>query len=315
MVALVAITMVPSASRAQDLEAELVAGEALSTAAGASRTPRSCVQALPASAFRRTMVFITADDAGAPFAPVPENSLLAVRLATESIAWHARALLGAPEGLLPPPDTVVNWRNVGRHLHLVGHRDGTITWSYPWETPGHRPLRDSIGEPTLALLASAVDRALARGERFAWDPGMMGDSVPFLLRLDYPDLDDKGKLEPLRGQYAAMLVEMRVPTITPVSPRKQGRIDYPEDLRRRGVTGTLVLQFIVDSSGVPVQESIRDLSPQSRPRLKGELARHYNNFLREVRFGLRQSRYNPARVGTCAVNQLVQQPFIFDIQR
>lgn len=313
LAALAALTLSPSTTRAQDVALEAPQGEALVASAVSAGTPRSCVEALPASAFRRTLVFLVADHAGHPFPRVPEAAFLSVRLATESIAWQARSLLGAPEGLLPPPDTLVNWRNLGRHLHLVGHRDGRITWSFPWDTPGHRPVRDSVGEPTLALLGRAVEAALAKNERFPWADGIEGDSIPFLIRLDFPPLDPNGKPEKMRGQFASPLLEVRVPTMTPVLPDRMGRIRYPEDMRRMGIKGTIVMQFVVDTTGAPLAQSIRDVWPDHVPPPRGHVLNWYSQFLRETKRGLEESRYRPARVGGCAVRQLVQQPFTFDL--
>lgn len=309
-----ALAVAPIAG-AQDLALEAPAGEALSAPVVSAGAPHSCVDALPRTAFRRTMVYLVADHAGEPFAPVPDTGFLAVRLATESIAWQARNLLGAPEGLLPPPDTLVNWKNLGRHLHLVGHRDGRITWSYPSDTPGHRPLRDTVGEAPLALLGRAVDTALARKEFFPWPEGVEGDSIPFLIRFDFPQLDVDGKPEKMRGQHASPLLEVRVPSMSPVLPDRMGRIRYPEEMQRMGVRGTIVMQFVVDTTGIPVDESVRDLWPDRVPRLRGHEARWYAQFVRETKRGLQASRYKPARIGGCAVRQLVQQPFTFDIAR
>lgn len=310
-----ALALRPAASAAQDSAADAPAGEALVAAAVSAGTPPSCIAALPPAAFRRTMVYLVADHAGEPFPRVPEAAFLSLRLATENIAWQARGLLGAPDGLLPPPDTLINWRSLGRHLHLVGHRDGRITWSFPWDTPGHGPVRDSVGEPTLALLGRAVDVALAKNERFPWPDGVEGDSIPFLIRFDYPQLKENGAIEPMRGQHAASLLEVRVPAMTPVAPRRMGSVTYPEDSRRNGVTANLVMQFVVDSTGRPIERSIRDLWPDDRPRLRGHLALHYADFVKAARRGLANSEYTPARVGGCAVPQLVQQPFTFDLAR
>jgi hypothetical protein len=315
LAAAAAALLLPVRGHAQDAALNEADGEPLISSAVRAAHPTSCIGALPADAFRPTMVYLVADHAGAPFPRVPREGLLAVRLATESIAWHARALLGAPEGLLPPPDTLLTWRNVGRHLHLVGHRDGSLTWTYPWDTPGHPPVRDSVGEIALALLGRAVDAALARNERFAWPDGVEGDSIAFLIRFDYPESFEGQKPEPMRGEHAAELMVMRIPVMTPVRPGRMGRIAYPEELRRRGVTGTLQMQFIVDPAGRPLQGSVRDLWPEKRPRLQGNLRHYYEEFLFEVKRALMESTYQPARIGGCAVPQLVQQPFTFDLQR
>ena len=309
-----AALLAPAGAAAQTLSLVLPEGEALTSAVVSAGTPPSCLEALPPSAFRRAGVYLVADHAGAPFPRIPDAARVAVKLATESIAWRTRSLLGAPDGLLPAPDTLVNWRNVGRHLHVVGHPDGRITWSYPWDTPGHEPFRDSVGEVTLALMGRALDSALAHNERFAWPDGIAADSIPFLVRMDYPDIDPRGKLQKMRGMHAAVLLEIRAPMTTPVTPRRMGTIRYPEESRLGGVTANIELQFVVDSSGRPVEPSIRDLWPDDKPRPTGFLLEHYEAFLTEIKRGLAVSRYNPARVGGCAVPQLVQQPFTFDIR-
>ena len=131
LAALAAALVLPAVGRAQDVALNEATGEPLIPSAVRAAHPRSCIEALPPTAFRRTMVYLVADHAGQPFPRVPREGLLAVRLATEIIAWHARALLGAPEVLMPPADTVLSWRDVGPHLHLVGHRHGASTPSYP----------------------------------------------------------------------------------------------------------------------------------------------------------------------------------------
>ena len=151
-----------------------------------------------------------------------------------------------------------------------------------------------MGEVALALLGRAVDAALAKNERFPWPDGVAADSIPFLIRFDYPESFEGEKPEPMRGEHAAALMVMRVPAMTPVKPGKTGRIAYPEELRTRGVTGTLVMQFIVDPAGRPVPASIRDLWPQQRPRLKGNLRYYYDEFMFEVKHALLESTYQPA---------------------
>ena len=167
----------------------------------------------------------------------------------------------------------------------------------------------------MALLGAAIDRALARNERFAWPDSLAGDSIPFLLRLDYPEVDEAGKPQPMRGKHAALLVAIRVPRMAPVTVSKAGRIAYPEVARTNWVTATIVMQYVVDAGGKPVERTIRDLWPDDKPRPRGDLARFYDAFREAVRRGILATEYSPARVGDCAVPQLVQQPFTFDIAR
>lgn len=89
----------------------------------------------------------------------------------------------------------------------------------------------------------------------------------------------------------------------------------PERSRQGGVTANLVMQFVVDTTGRPIAPSIRDLWPDDEACPKGFLLEHYRAFLHAVERGLANSEYHPARVGGCAVPQLVQHPFTFDIAR
>jgi len=78
---------------------------------------------------------------------------------------------------------------------------------------------------------------------------------------------------------------------------------YPPSLRAAGVEGRVIAQFIVDSHGDPVRESIRIVS--STNDLFGE----------SVAKAIRHMRFAPARIGNKAVSQVVQQLFVFRLDR
>ena len=77
----------------------------------------------------------------------------------------------------------------------------------------------------------------------------------------------------------------------------------------------MILQFVVDSTGRTVRETIEERWPPDRPRLTGVSGANYREFLTAAKWGLAAARFDPATVGGCAVPQLVQWPFMFRIKR
>lgn len=101
-----------------------------------------------------------------------------------------------------------------------------------------------------------------------------------------------GANTPLTGDE----VERAVQAIRPVPPR------YPEMLRAAGVTGTVRVRFVVDTSGVVEPGSIEMLeAPQAA---FGEAVRH----------ALLATRYRPAEANGQRVRQLVEQAFTFRLK-
>lgn len=78
---------------------------------------------------------------------------------------------------------------------------------------------------------------------------------------------------------------------------------YPPSLRAGGIEGRVVAQFVVDAKGRAVRESIRIVS--STNDLFGE----------SVRKAIVEMRFVPARIGSRPVSQIVQQLFVFKLDR
>lgn len=278
-------------------------------ARAAAATTGRCLADVRGEHARHVLVQLVPGDAGAPFAEVPRAAWESVVLASEAIGWNARALLGAPEGDLPQPDTLLSWRNAHSHLHIVARRDGTMRWSLPWETLGHSSQPVPIVEPALRLLGAAVDRALERGERFSWPDDLAGDSLFFELRLAYPVPLSVG-VTPLRARHSVPLVAVRAPVYTPVVALEPLRIRHPRALSR-GVKGSITVEFTVDTAGRVPPGSIRDRRDRDEPAPSGELARYYRSYLREMKRTIERTRWGPARIGGCLVEQRVVQEFNF----
>lgn len=138
-----------------------------------------------------------------------------------------------------------------------------------------------------------------------------------------PDIDLRSRTrEPddFAPMHAAELVKTLVPASSPPPPRadehwgpySKADVDkgvlpfannpipeYPRRLQRAGVEGSFVVQFVVDSTGRAVGESmvfLSDVNPL---------------FIRAVRRALLGSGYYPAEVGGKKVEQLVEQKFSF----
>lgn len=85
--------------------------------------------------------------------------------------------------------------------------------------------------------------------------------------------------------------------------RGNPRPEYPRELQRRGIEGSFVVQFVVDSTG-RVDAKTLSFPSDAQPM-----------FLRAVKEALLRSRYLPAELAGARVRQLVMQQFSFVIVR
>lgn len=90
---------------------------------------------------------------------------------------------------------------------------------------------------------------------------------------------------------------------SPVSMLGTFRPYYPTQLRSAGIEGQVVVQFVVTESGRVDRETIRVISESN------------DMFAASVTSALGRMRFTPARIGTHAVAQLVQQLFVFRLDR
>ena len=98
--------------------------------------------------------------------------------------------------------------------------------------------------------------------------------------------------------FRADQVDRQVALIPGVRPP-----EYPETLRSAGIEGKVVVEFVVDEHGQPVQGSIRVVQSDN------------DLFADAVRAALGRLRFTPAEVGGKKVSQLVQMPFMFTLNR
>lgn len=103
------------------------------------------------------------------------------------------------------------------------------------------------------------------------------------------------------GRYGAYTEEVVEKTAWPREDNP--RPNYPETLKRAGVEGSFVVEFVVDSTG-RVDPKTFSFPKAAHPA-----------FLRAVRDCLLRSRYFPAELAGIRVRQLVSQQFTFVIAR
>jgi TonB family protein len=104
-----------------------------------------------------------------------------------------------------------------------------------------------------------------------------------------------GQFVPAQGQpYFEFMV-----TKPASEAQNTARPAYPPELKARGITGTVVAQFVVDTMGHVEAASFKLITVSHLP---------FGEAVREVVPGM---RYNPAEVRGTKVRQLVQQPFVF----
>ena len=90
----------------------------------------------------------------------------------------------------------------------------------------------------------------------------------------------------------------------------QMRTNYPM-VHIRGFSGTVRLQFVIDTAGRAVPSTVHDVWPANEPALAGPQRFAYDSVVRVMRLALAGARFAPAHIGGCPVSQLVQQAFTY----
>lgn len=264
--------------------------------------PSRCV--VPDSLLTRVPVYAWID--------LPDSGTSAFRISAENllqdVAMHVRSLLGVAPNVLPKGEPSVRWFDSGTPLEVTARRAGRLTWrpAAPHDTAG------------AALLGRALANSLADGSFFIWDSTMVGDSVRFRVELTRPLVEMGGRVEPLELKHAAIPVfSMRVPREAEVAPKPGDNPPrYPDDARGSGYEATVVMGFVVDTTGHALMQTAHDIWPPGKPRPEGGAGRMYAEFYRAVLRALAKMQFYPANIGgVCRVDQWVQMPFEFKLSR
>jgi TonB family protein len=196
--------------------------------------------------------------------------------APDAVGRRDRAKLTAPTAAL--------------QFRLTLRRDGSLVWL------------DQTQRSLSPALDGALENAIRQADSARTLPPvpkeLRGDTVVMFITLSAGDKAEAGARPIARAQVPVVRLT------SPVRPRSGNPpYRYPQALRMAGVTGEVLLQFVVDQSGRPVPGTYRIVSASHA---------EFAAALLEV---LPTHRFTPARVGDCPVMQLVQAPFSFNLSR
>jgi len=269
-------------------------------ATGSARAASSCIERLPPSVFTRVAVYAFVDlsePVSSRFAASADNLL-------QEPVFAAHSLLGVAPATLPEGEPSITWHGVDSSLHLTAFPDGHIV------------SRDTTVGTAAALLARALSKDSTVG-LLDWSADSARDSLRFDIALRRPTLDSAGHVStPTFRRTAIPLLSVQAPWERQVSQKPGGTPPhYPEGARRTWYEATIVLKFIVDSTGRAVVSTITDVWLEGTPRLQGEKLRMYESFLESTKRAIPALEFTPAAIGGCPVNQLVRVPFMFHLRR
>jgi TonB-like protein len=151
---------------------------------------------------------------------------------------------------------------------------------------------DDVGESIVA----AIKRADSASAFSPPSPAVLHDHGTVRLRFGIVADTGRKSIRLMRLVIPAIVVDSE-PAVISLPP-----LTYPEMLRRAGFTDRILLQFVVLSNG-RIDESTLDL-----------LHADYREFAVEAIHGVREARFRPARIGTCAVPTVVALPIDFKIR-
>lgn len=281
---------------------------AVSAQATSPAAMEACLDAIPVSAFTRVPVHLlpTASDS-TQRAILPSADILA-----DMVARHVRAALRTADSPLPAGEPAIDWRDLGREIVVTVGRDGGFSWRVDDSGSLLRPGGQS--PPDNDLLVQALAAARDSGERLFWPADATVDSLSFRLELSVPTPTRTGALKSTPLRVSIPIFSLAVPWISNVAVTKAARIRYPEVLRQMGMTGTIILRYVVNADGRADPATLSDLWNSPLPYPSGDMGRAYRSFIATVRRDLPTGRFQPALAGGCPVPQLVRQPFVFDIR-
>ncbi|MDF1502609.1 hypothetical protein [Roseisolibacter sp. H3M3-2] len=291
----------------------LAAAVPLLAARSALAQPDACRAAIPADSLHPVIVSLAPrliDSSARAAEPT-------VHLFADATAERVRAALGAGPGQLPDGSARLRWWESDGAVSVVLRRGGGFAVDVHDVRNRELPLLVAVDTAGAALVARAARQAFDSTGPYFWDESVPGDSLRFVLDLVPSGTAPDGSRVSHGRPIAFPVFSQRVPAETPVAPLpEQSRSPrYPAGAKRDSFIGTVVLQFIVDTAGRAVPGSIRDVWPEHRPRLEGESAQAYREFVDASRAGVRGMRFRPATIGGCKVPQLVVEPFEYRLIR
>lgn len=222
----------------------------------------------------------------------------------QSVGLRLRVLLHERGDTLPAGEPAITWRGITPGTPLVVRMVRNSEPVYELMAPH----ADSVAG---AMLLAAAHIASDSGEAPFWPEDFHGDTLVFGVSFA---LTAAGAMRlPGSGRAALPVFSVMFPPETPARPPAHSAPKYPEDLLRMGVTGVVIVTFVVDTTGHPIPASIKDVWAPSQKLPTGELLSYYTEFAQSVFKWIKTAKLTPARLGGCPVPQLVTEPFTFSI--
>lgn len=267
--------------------------------------PTGCLANLPSTSLHRVPVFVSAWMMG----HADTAFSLQADLMAQDVATELRLQLGGSDSAVTNEDGHLAWHSVPTSIVILAHRNGEMT-AHPFIIGG-----DSTAT-TLVLRAFRSAREHG-GAMMAWPDQFAKDSV--YVRLDlWPNYiigTSKQESSSFKGHRfpAFSLTEPEEDVAAPLP--KQSPPRYPSRLGQRRFAGYVVMQLTVDTAGLAVPTSIRDLWPADKSRLEGGEGEAYDAFVSTLTTWLKTVRFRPAHLGSCLNFQTVEWPFEFKMAR
>ena len=224
-----------------------------------------------------------------------------------------------PRQRIPSDYVLAVAQEIGGHIAMPpGMRLGTFggarsdsTLAYPAETMmasftldrtgavvSVAPVSQSLSVAFDSLVLEAVRRTGAAYAIPPAPPGVRGDTLEFRLVASVGQQIRKGEVLVARLRIPAWRTSrLAVPVPPHVLPQ------YPESMRRRGIEGEVVVEFVVGTDSLPVLSTLRVVR-------QTDVA-----FWEEVRQVIPRHRVAPAMIGDCPVPMRVSRPFNFSFAR
>jgi len=241
--------------------------------------------------------------------PVGQEVPSSVANLLQAIADRADTILQAPVGKLLPGEPAYTDANIHRPLFVSWHRDGRLTWRIGEDGWNPQPNPDSTGA---LLIEHALTAAQTAGDVYMmWPDTVKRDSLDFRLGLEHAWVDTSRGPRRFAERYAIPLFSVDALMETDVAVVHMSAPRYPTWSQQDAVNGTVMMRFMVDTTGRVDMSTVQDEWPGDRPRLTGQKAVYYREFLQAARGALAEARYKPATRGGCKIRQRAYQPFTF----
>jgi|SRR5581483_5522732 len=136
-------------------------------------------------------------------------------------------------------------------------------------------------------------------------PSRVRFSLTMYTTVPYPPTVAIATHEPgvTRPLVQTTLAEWMGQSTTEPMPLSKDGPTYPEVAREVGAEDSLLIRFVIDTSGRIVPSTVFFE------------AGTYQNFARSVQMWVPRARFTPARIGACAVPVLTRQSYIYKLQR